>query len=230
MNDQNKNYLIATVKDWNIEAFKRFEKSLPGRWHLISDPKLLTVEFLNRIKPRYIFFPHWNWIVPSDILNAYECVCFHMTDVPYGRGGSPLQNLIMRGNQDTMLTALRMEEGLDVGPVYGKLPLSLEGRAEDIFLEVASLCYEHISEIVNTEPETVAQSGAPTYFTRRKPEQSELPKEGKLGTLYDHIRMLDAPSYPKAFINHGNYKIEFSNAELIDGRLEAKITLIKRAD
>ncbi len=30
----------------------------------------------------------------------FECVCFHMTDVPYGRGGSPLQNLIIREPQE----------------------------------------------------------------------------------------------------------------------------------
>jgi methionyl-tRNA formyltransferase len=230
MNNENKNYLIATMKDWNISAFKRIEKSLPGQWHIISDPKLLTVDYLSRIKPRYIFFPHWNWVVPADILDAYECVCFHMTDVPYGRGGSPLQNLIIRGYKDTILTALRMTEKLDAGPVYAKSPLALAGRAEDIFLEAASLCYEQITDIVSTEPEPVAQCGVPICFSRRKPEQSELPKEVELDKVYDHIRMLDAPSYPKAFIDHGNYRIEFSYAKLIDGCLEAKITLTKKTN
>jgi len=36
-----------------------------------------------------------------------------MTDVPYGRGGSPLQNLIVRGHTETKLTALRCVRDLD---------------------------------------------------------------------------------------------------------------------
>ncbi len=56
-----------------------------------------------------------------------------MTDLPYGRGGSPLQNLIQRGHTSTMLTALRCGAGLDTGDVYLKQPLSLHGSAEEIF-------------------------------------------------------------------------------------------------
>ena len=55
-----------------------------------------------------------------------------MTDLPYGRGGSPLQNLIIRGHRDTQLTALKCEENVDEGPVYAKTPLSLSGSAEEI--------------------------------------------------------------------------------------------------
>lgn len=32
---------------------------------------------------------------------------FHMTNFPYGRGGSPLQNLMKRGHHTTTITALR---------------------------------------------------------------------------------------------------------------------------
>jgi methionyl-tRNA formyltransferase len=41
--------------------------------------------------------------------------------------------------------------------------------------------------------------------------------------------MLDAESYPRAFIDHGQYRYEFSRATLYDGRVEAsvKITEIK---
>jgi len=222
------NYVVATIKDWNVEAFHRHTPSLPGKWYLIMDPGELTVERLKRINPRYVFFPHWSWIVPQNVLEAFECVCFHMTDVPYGRGGSPLQNLIERGHTQTKLTALRMVEDLDAGPVYGKLPLSLKGRADEIFYRVSDLCYEHIKNIVCQGPTPVTQRGEAVYFPRRKPEQSELPKDGELDKLYDHIRMLDATSYPKAFIEHGNHFLEFSHAELIDGRLEAKVTLTKK--
>lgn len=223
-----KTYVVATVKRWNIDAYKELASAIAGEWHLVTDPEDLTVERLQSINPRYIFFPHWSWIVPREILEAFECVCFHMTDVPYGRGGSPLQNLILRGKSQTQLTALRMVEELDAGPVYDKLALSLEGRAEDIYHRAAALCYAHIGNIVRHEPEPQPQRGDVVCFTRRKPEQSLLPAQASLVQLYDHIRMLDAPSYPKAYIDYGEYRINFSHAVLIDGRLEATATLTKK--
>ena len=54
------------------------------------------------------FFVHWSRRVPDHWLPRYECACFHMTDVPFGRGGSPLQNLIERGHRETQLSASRM--------------------------------------------------------------------------------------------------------------------------
>jgi len=223
------NYLVVTVKPWNIDAYYRHTKDLPGNWHLITEPEELKLELLQEINPRYIFFPHWSWIVSNDLIRDYECVCFHMTDVPYGRGGSPLQNLISRGFSQTKLTALRMLGELDAGPVYGKLSLSLEGRAEDIFKRVSSLCYEHIKNIVISEPKPEAQTGEITCFPRRKPEQSEIPRNDDLSRVYDHIRMLDAPSYPKAFIEYGGYVLEFTDAELNEDSLGAKVTLTKKA-
>ncbi|MEZ5300570.1 MAG: hypothetical protein R3F11_07915 [Verrucomicrobiales bacterium] len=41
--------------------------------------------------PRMIFFLHWSHKVPAELLDRYECVCFHMTDVLMGAAGSPLQ-------------------------------------------------------------------------------------------------------------------------------------------
>ena len=136
------NYVVATVKTWNDKAFALHTSKIAGHWHLVKSPEELTLEYLLDIKPRYIFFPHWSWIVPVEITKQYECVCFHMTDVPYGRGGSPLQNLIIRGHTETKLSALNMQSGLDVGPVYIKKDLSLQGSATNIFERAAELVYE----------------------------------------------------------------------------------------
>ena len=56
-----------------------------------------------------------------------------MTDLPFGRGGSPLQNLITRGISKTKISALRCNEEIDAGPIYLKRPLSLHGSAEEIY-------------------------------------------------------------------------------------------------
>jgi methionyl-tRNA formyltransferase len=207
-------YVVATVKPWNLAAFSRCVHRLPGVWELIETPEELTPERIRRIQPRYVFFPHWSWRVSADIHSHYECVCFHLSDVPYGRGGSPLQNLILRGHHTTMLTALRMIEEIDAGPVYLKQPLSLEGSAEQIFSRAADVVYDMIKDIVVRQPVPVAQSGDVVQFSRRTPDQSVLPRFGSPRSLYDFIRMLDAPTYPKAFADLGDYRIEFDQAEL----------------
>jgi methionyl-tRNA formyltransferase len=219
-------YTVCAVKPWNVEAFRQHTPKLPGSWQMIEDPAQLTLDVLAARSPRYVFFPHWSWRVPDEILSQYECVCFHMTDVPYGRGGSPLQNLILRGHVTTKLSALRMIEELDAGPIYLKRPLSLEGRAEDIFRRAADLVYELIMEIIIKEPAPVPQSGEPVVFRRRKPEESRLPEQADAAALYDFIRMLDAPTYPKAFAEWGNFRLEFDHADLVtEDAIEARVTL-----
>ncbi len=204
---------MATIKEWNVKAYEKYSMQLQGDWYIVSNPSQLTTSYLKLIQPSYIFFPHWSWIVPREITAQYNCVCFHMTDVPYGRGGSPLQNLIVRGHKKTKITALKMVDGLDAGPVYGKIDLSLEGSAQEIFERAANKVYELIDDIVKNNPQPTEQFGDVVKFQRRTPEQSELPKHGNLDSLYDHIRMLDADGYPRAFIEYGDFRLELSHAE-----------------
>ena len=77
----------------------------------------LSLEALRAIDPDFVFFPHWSWLIPEDIHGRFECVIFHMTDVPYGRGGSPLQNLIVRGHDDraTVESILDQLEAMSLG-------------------------------------------------------------------------------------------------------------------
>ncbi len=219
------NYIVATIHPWNIEAFKHYSDKLAGNWHLITSKDELTVETINKLNPKYIFFPHWSWIVPNEIISNWPCVCFHMTDVPFGRGGSPLQNLIIRGINKTKVSALQMTKQLDAGPVYLKHPMDLNGSAVDIFKQLAVVIADMITDIINSNPTPVEQSGDIICFERRTPEQSVIPSDLSPIKLYDFIRMLDAPSYPKAFIKQGNNKLEFSDATLENGSLTAKVTI-----
>src|SRR5438309_7856286 len=131
---ERKTYLVMGCKPWNSRLFDEVLRALPGRWHYIGSPDEFSAALVHQLSPRYIFFLHWSWKFPDELVDRYECVCFHMTDVPFGRGGSPLQNLIVRGMRETKLTALRMSREFDAGPVYMKEPLSLAGGAEEIYM------------------------------------------------------------------------------------------------
>lgn len=221
-------YVVASSKPCDAVAFGDRAPSLPGEWRLIDQRKRLTAEVLARFDPRYVFFPSWFWRVPDEIVDSFECVCFHMTDVPYGRGGSPLQNLILCGHQETRISALRMTHEMDAGPVYLKRSLSLDGRAQEIYERASEIMFGMMAELAAGEPTPRPQKGKPTNFLRRTPDQSLLPREGTLKGLYDHIRMLDAETYPHAFVEHGSFRIELSHAVAGEDVLEAKVVIRKR--
>lgn len=98
-------YIVASSKDWHRKNFEKISSEVNAHWLFVTTPAELATALQENV-PRYVFFLHWNWRVPEFIWKMHECVCFHMTDVPYGRGGSPLQNLIAAGHERTQLSAL----------------------------------------------------------------------------------------------------------------------------
>ena len=221
-------YVVVGCKPWNRRTYEQSIRTLPGDWHFVSTKEELEIGLLRELRPRYVFFLHWSWRVPTDILTEFECICFHMTDVPYGRGGSPLQNLILRGHTDTVLTALRMTDEIDAGPVYLKCPLSLSGTAEAIYLRATELSLHLAAEIAGATLAPVPQEGAPTHFTRRTPAESALPGDATLDEVVDFIRMLDADGYPRAFVDHGELRVELRAATRYADRVEARVVITRR--
>jgi methionyl-tRNA formyltransferase len=186
----------------------------------------LTATAVRTINPRFIFLLHWSWKVPDDIVNDFECVCFHMTDLPYGQGGSPLQNLIVRGHQQTKVSALRMTSEIDAGPVYLKEPMSLDGPAEEIYIRAGEIAASIIARIIRGQITPQPQTGAAVIFKRRKPEQSNVAELQSLTEIYDYIRMLDAEGYPNAFLEAGPFRFEFRKAVRLADRVVAEVSIV----
>jgi methionyl-tRNA formyltransferase len=218
--------VIATPHARHDHLEKRVRHDLPDYDVVrIRSRADLTCNTLEQVKPVFVFFPHWSWLIPEDVYSGFDCVIFHMTDLPYGRGGSPLQNLIVRGNCDTMLSAFKCVKELDAGPVYLKRPLSLAGTAEEILQKAADLTMEMMVEIVKKRPPPLPQEGDVVEFKRRRPEDGDLSRLEELQHVYDHIRMLDAAGYPQAFLKTGSLQIEFSEARMSEEFIEAKVRI-----
>ena len=130
---QQRPLLLLSSRPWNSALADRLSRCLDRPVERITAPAQLTAETVAAIDPQWIFVPHWSHWIPDTIWGQWPTVIFHMTDLPYGRGGSPLQNLIQRGHSSTMLTVLHCGDGLDTGDIYFKQPLSLHGSAEEIF-------------------------------------------------------------------------------------------------
>lgn len=190
----------------------------------------LDNESLEIIKPDYIFFLHWSWIIPEFLFSKYNCIVFHMTDLPYGRGGSPLQNLILRRHKETKISALKVGHGIDTGAIYLKKNLLLKGTATEIFVNAGKVMKNMIDEIIEFNPTPIEQDGDPVIFKRRNPLQSLITDDiNNVEHLYDFIRMLDAENYPHAFLENNIFKFDFTNAQVTENNeITANVRIIKK--
>ncbi len=218
--------VVAAIRPWNIAEYKKWKPPQGYRKVLITKKDELTAARLEKLAPRYVLIPHWSWIIPADVYERFECIVFHMTDLPFGRGGSPLQNLITRGVYATKVSAIRVMKGIDTGPVYLKRRLDLaRGSAEELYKTFATVAFEMMTDILMRAPKPKPQKGRVVSFPRRTPEMSRLPATGTARQFYDFIRMLDAPEYPRAFLDADSVRLEFSNARLHNGRCLADVEI-----
>ena len=135
---------------------------------LLKSPKKLTYRYIKKINPEYIFFPDWSWMIPKEIVENYRCVCFHESNLPKFRGGSPLQNQILRGITKTKTTAFFMKDGLDNGDIILQKNLSLKDSINDIFDRMILNDYDMIVKIIQGKYKQKKQIGEPTTYKRRK--------------------------------------------------------------
>jgi len=221
-------YIIASSSVWRSSFPENLSNRTGSKFISITRKEGLTPKILETMSPRYVFFPHWSYIIPPDIFENYECIIFHMTDVPFGRGGSPLQNLISREVYETKITALRCVKDLDAGPVYLKRQLSLYGSAEEIYIRASEIIEDMICQIIMEQPVPVEQTGEATIFLRRKPEQSNVSELTSLMQVFDHIRMLDADGYPQAFLETEHFRFEFQRASIKKGHIISDVKITER--
>lgn len=218
-------YILLSSRDWHDELFNKLSNyNKNDEWTFIKNENFNNEE-LKKIKPKFIFIPHWSKIIPSEIYLNYECILFHMTNLPYGRGGSPLQNLIIKGHKKTKISAIKVSKGIDEGPIYLKAPLDLNGTAFDIFKRSSEVIYKMIIEIIENSIYPKPQKGQPTIFKRRHPKESDISELNSLDKIYDYIRMLDCEGYPNAFIEFNDIKYEFHNVKKNKNYLEANVRI-----
>jgi methionyl-tRNA formyltransferase len=138
--------------------------------------------------------------------------------------------LIARQIYKTKISALKVIEELDAGPVYLKRELSLDGSAEEIYIRASNIIFDMIRYIINNEPSPVKQSGKSVLFERRTPAESRIPDVRDLNKVFDWIRMLDAEGYPMAYLETENLRLEFSKANLKSGHILADVRITPRVE
>ncbi len=82
-------------------------------------------------------------LLPKPILDAPKFGCFniHASLLPRWRGAAPIQRAIMAGDKESGVAIMRMEEGLDTGPVIRlqAIPITAQTTAATLHGELAEL-------------------------------------------------------------------------------------------
>ncbi len=82
-------------------------------------------------------------ILPQTILDVFAlgCINIHASLLPRWRGAAPIQHAILAGDTHTGISIMRMEAGLDTGPVYLQetIPISPDDTAASLHDKLAAL-------------------------------------------------------------------------------------------
>jgi methionyl-tRNA formyltransferase len=78
------------------------------------------------------------------------CINIHASLLPRWRGAAPIQRAILAGDQETGITIMQMEAGLDTGPMLHKLrsPILADDTAGSLHDRLASLGAQALLEVL----------------------------------------------------------------------------------
>ncbi|ABI67560.1 Methionyl-tRNA formyltransferase-like protein [Syntrophomonas wolfei subsp. wolfei str. Goettingen G311] len=149
-------------------------------------------------------------IVPSDILekNKHNLVV-HESDLPWGKGWSPLTWQILEGKNDIPIVLFEAAEKVDSGVIYLKETMHFTGTelVEELRATQADttfkLCLEFIDNYPDIIDKAVSQEGESSYYRRRTPEDSRLDPDKTIREQFDLLRVVDNKRYPAFFELNG---------------------------
>ena len=101
------------------------------------------VAALDGLKPDFLLVAAYGLILPQSVLDIprFAPVNVHASLLPKYRGAAPIQRAVMNGDAQTGIAIMRMEAGLDTGPVYAMraIPIGPEDPAGDVHDALACL-------------------------------------------------------------------------------------------
>ncbi|HEX5585667.1 MAG TPA: methionyl-tRNA formyltransferase [Acidimicrobiia bacterium] len=133
-------------------------------------------------------------LLPVALLDALPrgFVNVHFSLLPRWRGAAPVERAVLAGDTETGVTIMRLDEGLDTGPVYARAiaPIGPDDTAGDVTAALvelgADLLVATLPEIVTRAPEP--QQGEPTYADKLTVEEFELDLQHPADALVRVVR------------------------------------------
>jgi methionyl-tRNA formyltransferase len=138
-------------------------------------------------------------------------VNLHFSLLPRWRGAAPVERAILAGDTETGVCLMRIDEGLDTGPVYecARVPITATSTAGDLRAALVArgvdVLLEHLPHLAALTPRP--QEGAPTYADKVAVEDFRLDPQRSAGDLARVVRAGDP--HPGAWFRAGGsrYKV-----------------------
>ena len=159
-------------------------------------------------------------ILPLSILSAPRLGCFnvHASLLPRWRGAAPIQRAIMAGDTESGVTIMRMELGLDTGPMMkiGHFPITADTTASSLHDELAVLGANLMIDVLK-HPEN---SGTPqpaegvTYATKIDKSEAKIDFSKSAVEVRNHIHGLSP--FPGAWCILVGSRVKILKAQVVD--------------
>ena len=135
-------------------------------------------------------------------------IVVHASDLPKGKGFSPLKWQILEGKNEIVLTLFEVVEKVDSGPYYLKETIYFEGHElldemREIMVEkIISMCKTFLNNYKNLKP--IPQSGEETFYRRRNKKDDEIDPDKTIAEQFNHFRIADNDMFPIYFFYKGH--------------------------
>ena len=137
----------------------------------------------------------------------------HESDLPKGRGMSPLTWQILEGKKKIVFSLIEASKKIDQGKIYYKKKVNVENSL--LFKEIKILQLKKNLELIirflkylkihKKSPKSFKQKSSASYYHIRKPEDSQLNINKSIKSQFNLLRICDNEKYP-AFFKYKNHK------------------------
>ena len=173
----------------------------------------------NLVKGDILYILSYLKIIPQKYLGLHDMnIVIHGSDLPKGRGFSPLSWQISEDKREIVFTLFEVGDEVDAGDYYMKRKMSLDGN--ELFHEWRSKCADFISDMAleflhnkDNYPPSL-QSGEATFYPKRGKADDEVMPEHSLEMMFDKLRACDPDRYPVWFRFRGRkYSLRMEGIE-----------------
>jgi methionyl-tRNA formyltransferase len=134
-------------------------------------------------------------IIPVSLLARVPMVNLHFSLLPRWRGAAPVERALLAGDEETGVCLMKVEEGLDTGPVYGRVVVPI-GHDEDLTTLrdelVTAGCALLVAALAHGAaglPVPVPQSGEPTIAPKLTSDDLRLVWQEPAARLHRVVRL-----------------------------------------
>jgi len=154
----------------------------------------------------FCFILSYSSLVKSNILNRnIHNLVVHESDLPKGKGWSPLSWQVLEGETLIPVTLFEAEEEIDSGVIYLQEYLSLDGGelVNELREKQALLTIEFCRKFVKQYPLIIEsakmQSGESSFYPKRSPADSMIDINKTIIEQFNLLRIVDNERYPAYF-------------------------------